>query len=249
MRWRRDRRSVPALTSRELATTWQLVSLLLDYPTDELVARLPVLRDALDATPPNVADALRPYLGDLDGLSVGDLAALQSDYVDTFDVTRRCALHLTYYTCGDTRRRGVALVQVKQAYRAAGVELGRDDELPDYLPVVLEFGAVHDLDGAWKLLNDYRVGIELLHRALHERGSRWLGVVEALRLTLPALDGSDEQALAALVAQGPPEEQVGLELDPYAIDPRLNPRPEPLDTPTVRTTADLGPTIPVGAPR
>ena len=45
-----------------------------------------------------------------------------------------------------------------------------------------------------------------------------------------------------LVAEGPPEEEVGLE--PYAIDPRLNPRPDPVDT-----TAMLGTTIPVGAPR
>jgi nitrate reductase delta subunit len=246
MRWRRDRHSVPAATPRELATSWQIVSLLLDYPTDELASRVPLLTDALHDAPGDVADALRPYLAELGS---GDLAALQADYVDTFDVTRRCALHLTYYTCGDTRRRGVALVQVKQAYRAAGVELGRDDELPDYLPVVLEFGALHDLDAAWRLLNDYRVGIELLHRALRDRGSRWLGVVEALRLTLPGLDGSDERALAALIAQGPPEEHVGIELDPYAVDPRLNPRPGPLVTETGPAPADLGPTIPVGAPR
>ena len=56
------------------------------------------------------------------------------------------------------------------------------------------------------------------------------------------LDGDDEEALRRLVAEGPPQEEVGLE--PYAIDPRLNPRPEPADT-----TAMLGTTIPVGAPR
>ena len=44
-----------------------------------------------------------------------------------------------------------------------------------------------------------------------------------------ALDGTDEEALAALIAQGPPSEQVGLELPGYALDPRLNPRPEPID--------------------
>ena len=60
--------------------------------------------------------------------------------------------------------------------------------------------------------------------------------------TLPELDGDDETALLRLVAEGPPQEDVGLE--PYAIDPRLNPRPDPVDT-----TAMLGTTIPVGAPR
>ena len=68
----------------------------------------------------------------------------RQEYVDTFDVTRKCSLHLTYFTQGDTRRRGVALVEFKQAYRKAGVEFDTDAELPDHLCVVLEFGAVQD---------------------------------------------------------------------------------------------------------
>ena len=82
----------------------------------------------------------------------------------------------------------------------------------------------------------------MLRAGLAHRGSPWLPVLEALRSTLPVLDGDDEEALRRLVAEGPPQEEVGLE--PYAIDPRLNPRPEPADT-----TAMLGTTIPVGAPR
>ena len=70
----------------------------------------------------------------------------------------------------------------------------------------------------------------------------WLDVVDALRATLPVLAGDDEEALARLIAEGPPQEEVGLE--PYSIDPRMNPRPGPVDT-----TAMLGTTIPVGAPR
>ena len=75
-----------------------------------------------------------------------------------------------------------------------------------------------------------------------QRGSPWLPAVQALRSTLPELDGDDQTALMRLVAEGPPQEEVGLE--PYSIDPRMNPRPDPVDT-----TAMLGPTIPVGAPQ
>ncbi len=239
MRWRRHRDSRPETEDAALAATWQVVSLLLDYPDEVLVERVPLLRDVVTALPAAQRDLLLSFL---DRLADGDLRVLQQEYVDTFDVTRRCSLHLTYFTHGDTRRRGVALVEFTQAYRRAGADFDIDVELPDHLCVVLEFGALQDGATAWALLTRHRVGIEVLRAGLARRDSPWLPVLEALRTTLPVLDGDDEEALARLVAQGPPQEEVGLE--PYAVDPRLNPRPEPADT-----TALLGTTIPVGAPR
>lgn len=217
MLWRRHRRTSPAWSPKEIRTTWQLASVLLDYPTPELVCRVPALRDALADVAPDARAGLTAYL---DRLEWENLARLQSQYVDTFDVTRRCALYLTYYTCGDTRKRGVELVRFKQAYRDAGAAYDHE-ELPDHLGVVLEFGATVNHTVAWKLLCDHRVGVELLARALTDRDSTWAPVLRALRATLPALDGTDEEALARLIAEGPPSEQVGLELPGYALDPRL----------------------------
>jgi nitrate reductase delta subunit len=239
MRWRRHRDAQPGISERDLADTWQVVSLLLDYPDDILLGRVPVLRGVVAGLP---EPQRLPLTAFLDRLEQGALGALQQEYVDTFDVTRKCSLHLTYFTHGDTRRRGVALVEFKQAYRRAGAEFDADVELPDHLCVVLEFGAVQDWPTAWHLLTRHRVGIEVLRAGLAQRGSAWLPVLEALRSTLPVLDGTDQEALLRLVAEGPPQEEVGLE--PYSIDPRLNPRPDPADT-----TAMLGTTIPVGAPR
>jgi nitrate reductase delta subunit len=239
MKWRRHRDAQPTISEQAMADTWQVVSLLLDYPDDVLVSRVPMLRDVVAGLP----EAQRlPLTEVLDTLEHGDLGALQAEYVDTFDVTRKCSLHLTYFTQGDTRRRGVALVEFKQAYRRAGVEFDTDAELPDHLCVVLEFGAVLDQATAWNLMIRHRVGIEVLKAGLAQRGSPWLPAVQALRSTLPELDGDDQTALMRLVAEGPPQEEVGLE--PYSIDPRMNPRPDPVDT-----TAMLGTTIPVGAPR
>ncbi len=239
MKWRRHSKEQPAVSEQALVDTWQVVSLLLDYPDEVLVSRVPMLRGVVAELP----DAQREPLTEmLDTIENGDLGALQEEYVDTFDVTRKCSLHLTYFTQGDTRRRGVALVEFKQAYRRAGVEFDSDAELPDHLCVVLEFGAVQDWATAWHLLIRHRVGLEVLKAGLAQRGSPWLPAVQALRSTLPELDGDDQTALMRLVAEGPPQEEVGLE--PYAIDPRLNPRPDPVDT-----TAMLGTTIPVGAPR
>ena len=247
MQWRRDRRSRSELDPAHRAAVWQVVSLLLDYPSEELVDRVPLLRSALAEVPEAHTADLTAFLDVLEDCPLRDL---QVDYVDTFDVTRRCALHLTYFTDGDTRKRGVSLVRFKQAYGAAGLELD-SAELPDFLPVLLEFGALYDGDVAWRLLNDHRVGIELLSRALHHRESRWAGVVDGLRSTLPRLDGDAEEALRRLIAAGPPSEDVGLDTSPYgsdmhmdpALDERVNPRPVP------RSVTDLGLDIPVGAPR
>jgi nitrate reductase molybdenum cofactor assembly chaperone NarJ/NarW len=233
---RRSRHGAPRLRDRDLATTWQVVSVLLDYPGEAWRERLPVLVEVVETLPPEVRKPLERFLR---AASAAGLGELQRNYVETFDVTRRCCLYLTYFAHGDTRKRGLALVQFKQAYRRAGVELDAE-ELPDHLSVVLEFGASYDRDTAWLLLNDHRAGVEMLRIALAERTSPWHDVVTALVATLPTLKGEDHDKVAALVAQGPPAEEVGLDLAPYALDPRLNPRPS--------ESVELGHTIPVGAP-
>jgi nitrate reductase delta subunit len=237
---RRNQQAGPRLDEQRLATAWQTISLLLDYPTQDLLDRRGLLTHAAATLPPPVGAALRRFLETLGTRPLGDL---QRDYVETFDVTRRCCLYLTYFAHGDTRKRGLALVQVKQAYRRAGAELV-EGELPDHLCVVLEFGATADVGMAWKLLNDHRAGIEMLRIALADKGSAWHDVVLALVATLPELRGDDAEQVARLIAAGPPSEDVGLDTQPYALDPRLNehnnPRPSEL--------VELGPTIPVGAP-
>lgn len=233
---RRSRHPGPKLGAGQLATAWQVVSLLLEYPTDELLGRRPLLADAVGGLPGPVREPVSRFLTTLETAPLGQL---QRDYVETFDVTRRCCLYLTYFAHGDTRKRGLALVQFKQAYRKAGVEF-EAAELPDHLSVVLEFGASYDAETAWRLLNDHRAGIEMLRIALAEKGSPWHDLMLALGATLPELKGEDEDKMLALIAQGPPAEEVGLDLQPYALDPRLNPRPS--------DSVDLGETIPVGAP-
>lgn len=217
----RGRAPRPALADADLRVAWQCISLLLDHPSPTLVGQLPVIADAVAGLPDGVREPLQRLVAHV---AASEDVALQRDYVATFDVTRTCALHLTYYAFGDTRKRGIALVQFKQAYRRGGLEV-TEDELPDHLCVLLEFGAT-DADTtaiAWRLLNDHRAGIELLHLALEKKKSPWADALVALRATLPALDGTQAEAVARLLAEGPPGEEVGM--DGYALDPRLNPHP------------------------
>jgi nitrate reductase delta subunit len=193
-------------------------SLLLRYPDAEVLDALPTLVAALDELPAVVANPLRLVAGHRDRT---DPAALAAHYVELFDFRRRCCLHLTYYTCGDTRRRGEALVLFAAVYKAAGLSIV-DGELPDYLPAVLDLAAAEDTggDGGWRLLRENRVGLDLLAKALDAERSVYRHAVEAVQAMLPPAQPGDIAAAARLARSGPPVEQVGLE--PFGlVDTRL----------------------------
>lgn len=191
------------------ARAWQALSLLLGYPDQALYAHLPLLARVCATLPRPVAGPMRRFL---DFAGEQGQARLAQQYVATFDHKRRGCLYLTYYTHGDTRKRGVALLRLKQRYAAAGLRLS-EEELPDHLCVVLEFAAANPAQGR-AVLAEYRAGVALLGLALADAGSPWRDLLDALAATLPALTGDERQAAARLAAQGPPEEQVGLE--PFA---------------------------------
>ncbi|WP_280364344.1 nitrate reductase molybdenum cofactor assembly chaperone, partial [Nocardia abscessus] len=136
------RRPEPAveLAQRDRQLVWRIAALLLDYPSEQTLAMV----DQLDTAAAGLPDEVRAHLSDcLDYLRTTPPLELAADYVATFDMRRRASLHLTFYAYGDTRKRGMALLRFKHAYRHAGVELG-DEELPDHLPVLLEFAATVD---------------------------------------------------------------------------------------------------------
>lgn len=213
-------RSRKAARARDVRAVWAACSALLDYPTEELVTSL----DDLQRLVPGNAhlSGLIAYLRDR------PLREVQAEYVTTFDHARKCALYLTYFAYGDTRRRGAALVRFKETYRLGGVEWDEETgELPDHLCAVLQFGATVDAALAAGLLSDHRAGVEMLRLALTgwrnddgTTGSPWAGALLALCETLPELRGEEADAVRRLVEQGPPAEDVGLA--GYGADPALS---------------------------
>ncbi|MDN5782741.1 MAG: nitrate reductase molybdenum cofactor assembly chaperone [Luteimonas sp.] len=201
-----------------LTRTWQAASMLLDYPDEALLARMDLLIQVADSLPVKLGAGLRATIGHLQSRP---LRSLESEYVDTFDNRRRGCMFLTYFTTGETRKRGLALLRIKQMYSLAGLELA-EEELPDHLCVVLEFAATADQKAGVKILLENRAGLELLRLHLIEIGSAWGGALEAVCATLPPLKGKDHEAVQRLIAEGPVEEQVGL--NPYGM-PELAPIP------------------------
>lgn len=199
---------------RDAAVVCQAASTLLQYPDESVRMRIPLVTAAVAALKPGPAHtALTGFLDHLAATPPRDLA---EHYVAVFDRRRRCCLYLTWWTDGETRRRGHALAALKTRYRRAGLEPGAH-ELPDYLPLALEYAATGDLADGLALLQEHRAGIELLRLALRDAASPYADVVEAVCTLLPGPSPQDRAAAQRLARTGPPAENVGLE--PYAAAP------------------------------
>ncbi|CAM3815285.1 nitrate reductase molybdenum cofactor assembly chaperone [Smaragdicoccus niigatensis] len=202
---------------RDQRLTWRIAAFLLDYPNEQTLAMLPDLRATAESMAPLLGG---PLLKFIDYALTQNQISLGQEYVATFDLKRRSCLHLTYYACGDTRKRGMALLRFKHAYKAAGTPFGEDSgELPDHISVVLEFAAtVAPVVGA-RLLGEHLPPLELLRISLEENESPYQHVIAAILATLPPITNADRRRIEQLAAEGPPEEEVGLE--PFAMDPTL----------------------------
>ncbi|TXH44632.1 MAG: nitrate reductase molybdenum cofactor assembly chaperone [Actinobacteria bacterium] len=193
-----------------LACSW-----LLTYPDDRLLARLDNITEVALAQPTATREPLLAFLA-----HVADtpLLALQQHYVALFDMRRRACPYLSYWTDGETRNRGMALVRFKQAYAEAGFTLG-DDELPDHLAVVLEFAALGDRLTGDALLVEHRGAIGLLRDSLAKMDSAYAHVLDAVLATLPEPTPEIKARMAQVAASGPPVEQIGLE--PFPSSPTV----------------------------
>jgi nitrate reductase delta subunit len=186
----------------------QAAAVCLGYPERDVIDRSGLLRAALTESAPGQAASFEPLLAFWES---SDLSTSQTHYVDVFDLSRKHSLYLSYWTDGDTRRRGEVLAAFKQRYRRSGFLVDTRGELPDYLPMVLEYAAIVDPADGTALLQEYRSSVELLRLALTERGTPYAGVVTAVCSTLPGASPADRKAVMAMAASGPPTETVGLE--------------------------------------
>jgi nitrate reductase delta subunit len=140
-------------------------------------------------------------LGELDALVsrlVGDPALRgEAESVELFDRGRRYSLHLFEHVHGDSRDRGPAMVDLAQTYERAGLLLA-PGELPDYLPVVLEFASTQPPVQAREFLRETANIVRTIFSALLERGSPYASVLAAV------LDLAGERAQRVEIAAEPP---------------------------------------------
>ncbi|WP_320781059.1 nitrate reductase molybdenum cofactor assembly chaperone [Streptomyces sp. CRN 30] len=149
---------------------YQAAALCLTYPDDDFRTRLPLLREA--------APPLREFT---DHATRTPQNELQAHYVEVFDFKNRHSLYLSWWSDGDTRNRGMSLVRFKELYRTHGLEL-TGEELPDFLPAVLEFTS---RTGDMGLLVEYREALVQLSTRLTAFGTPYACVPAAVCATLP----------------------------------------------------------------
>lgn len=196
---RQGAREVPR---RDLMKTLKALSALLTYPTPELAAAVPEIRSALQAEAVLEAEgrqALEPLLA---SLSQEDVYELQERYIQLFDRTRSLSLHLFEHVHGESRDRGQAMVDLKTVYEAAGFAI-EGTELPDFVPLFLEYCSLLPRHEARALLAEPAHVLTALGERLRKRGSHYAPVFEALvglAATRPA-----PELFEALVPEADPE--------------------------------------------
>ena len=149
---------------------FRALSALLTYPSAEIRQALPEIADVIRASPLVGPREQRDLLNLIDELGHDELLVAEERYVDLFDRGRALSLHLFEHLHGESRDRGEAMVELKQLYERAGFELAAR-ELPDYLPVILEYLSCRDLAEARAMLADCAHILTTIGRSLIARRS------------------------------------------------------------------------------
>jgi len=189
--------------------TLRVISRLLSYPTEALQAAVAEMLEVLELVAP-LPDTQRRALADfLRSIGATPLLELQERYVATFDRGRNLSLHLFEHVHGESRDRGQAMVDLMNHYRAHGYALGVR-ELPDHLPLMLEFLSTQSREAAAGLLDDALPVIVLLAARLREAGSAYAVLFDAVE----ALGGTPAGAAALrrqAAGEGPDETLVKMD--------------------------------------
>ena len=188
--------------------TLRALAALLGYPSPDLKAHIPEIREALAAGKALPRAALRRLEPLLRRLEADDLLESQATYTELFDRSRALSLHLFEHIHGESRDRGQAMIDLGRQYMERGLLL-QANELPDFVPVFLEFASCLPAAEARETLAEPAHVLAALETRLVQRGSDYAAVFGALLSVASAKP--DGEAYAALQANAPPD-------DPAQID-------------------------------
>ncbi|HEY9235081.1 MULTISPECIES: nitrate reductase molybdenum cofactor assembly chaperone [Phenylobacterium] len=182
-----------------MSLTFRALAALIAYPTEQTRELLPEVTQVLEQDlriPAPIRGALKKLAGEI---GAGDLFDAQEAYVWLFDRTRSLSLNLYEHVHGESRDRGQAMVDLLELYRTHGLELSAN-ELPDHLPVFLEFlSTLSDEEEALSLLGEAGHVLHVLGERLHRRSSSYRAVFGALAALAAA--EADSAILAAMLAE------------------------------------------------
>ena len=161
------------------AGTLRVLAMLLSYPDAERRCHLPEMAQVLRSERALPAGRLTELDALIDTLGRNDPLDVEADYVQLFDRGRATSLHLFEHEHGDSRERGPAMIDLAQTYAKAGLFLA-DGELPDFLPVALEFASTQPPREARAFLAEMAHILNAIFAALQQRRSLYASIVGAL---------------------------------------------------------------------
>lgn len=158
---------------------YKVLSLLLDYPDSELQENLDAMTNIVSSESELSPGERSELLQVIRWMRSESLIELQARYVETFDLTAEHSLHLTHHTFGDSRERGPALVELGEFYKTHGLEAS-PGELPDYLPLILEYAATLDELEARMFLGDTAKVLEGIASSLEKKQSPYAPLIRTV---------------------------------------------------------------------
>lgn len=185
-----------------MTRTFKVLSALLTYPTAELQGAIGDMQDAIGREGVLTGQARRALNPLFEEIARGDLYDLQERYVLLFDRTRSLSLHLFEHVHGESRDRGQAMIDLQNLYGDKGLEIGAS-ELPDFVPLFLEFLSTQPRAEAYDLLGQPAHIFAALAERLRKRKSAYEAVFRAL--VALARDKPNGEVVAAML-QGPDPE-------------------------------------------
>ncbi|WP_163971384.1 nitrate reductase molybdenum cofactor assembly chaperone [Oceanobacillus halotolerans] len=165
------------MNEQAIKTSYQILSFLMQYPNQSVRDALPDVKDTMNELDnPSVQSSVKSFVDYLE--SISDEAWVEH-YIEYFDFGKITNLYVTYLKLGEQRERGLELLKLKKFYESAGFDV-TDKELPDYLPLMLEFCGHVSLETGKELLGMYHANIEEIRIKLTEAQSDYRHILDAL---------------------------------------------------------------------
>jgi len=180
----------------------RIVSFLLQYPDAGLRRALPEIAIAIagdDTLLPGERQTLAAFV---ENLVAADPTQAEADYVATFDMVPEHSLHLTHHLLGEDRNRGPALIDLGEFYREYGLEISQR-ELPDYLPLILEFSSLLESEEALLFLSRWTKVLRQLVANLEDVGSPYAPLVKLVETRSCLAEAGNATPVAAATRSDP----------------------------------------------
>ncbi|CQR46559.1 Nitrate reductase-like protein NarX [Paraliobacillus sp. PM-2] len=171
---------------------YQLLAFLLNYPNEDMKHTLPEIKELLQSVEDEeIRQKLDTFVSEIDKLSLDEWI---HSYVEQFDFGKKTNLYVTYLKMGEQKERGLELLKLKKFYQAAGFSV-TDKELPDYVPLMLEFSANVSTEIRKELWKVHERAIWEIRDKLLSINSFYIPVFDVI-IQLLKKDGVEHQALA-----------------------------------------------------